>query len=129
MKKVALVKEGIRRAISLRLARDGFSVSICDLEIQNKRALNLIKEIDGFNANAIFIPADITNKQEVENAVDQTHKSLGSFEVMINNAGICKVSPLLALSENKLDKHWAVNVKGFSLECKQQQEILRKLVT
>lgn len=43
MKKVALVKEGIRRAISLRLARDGFSVSICDLEIQNKERLILLK--------------------------------------------------------------------------------------
>lgn len=115
MKKVAFVTggcQGIGRAISLRLARDGFSVAICDLEIQNKRALDLIKEIEGFNASAIFIPTDVTNKQEVENAVDQTHQSLGSFDVMVNNAGICKVNQLLTLSEDELDTHWAVNVKG-----------------
>lgn len=115
IKKVALITggaQGIGRAICSRLAKDGFNIAICDLESQKKKVLDITKEIESFDCKSIFISTDVRKKQQVENAVDQTFQELGSFDVMINNAGICIVNSLLALSEDELDKHWDVNVKG-----------------
>lgn len=115
MKKVALITggaQGIGRALCLRLAKDGFNIAISDLERQEEKVLDIINEMKSFDCKSVFIPTDVVKKQQVENAVDQAHQELGSFDVMINNAGICKVNSLLKLSEDELDKHWDVNVKG-----------------
>lgn len=115
MKKAALITggaQGIGRAICLRLAKDGFNIAIADLENQSKNALDIITEMEYIGCQAIFIPMDVRKKQQVENAVDKTYKELGSFDVMVNNAGICIVNPLSYVSEEELDKHWDVNVKG-----------------
>lgn len=98
MKKVALITggaQGIGRALCLRLAKDGFNIAICDLERQKEKVLDIINEMKSFDCKSVFIPTDVRKKQQVENAVDQAFQELGSFDVMINNAGICIVNSLL----------------------------------
>lgn len=115
MKKVAIITggaQGIGRAISLRLAKDGFNIGICDLESQKKKADEIRKEVENYNCKASFFPTDVTKKQQFESAIDKVHKDLGSFDVLVNNAGICIADPISNITEVDLEKHWAVNVKG-----------------
>lgn len=47
--------QGIGRAISCRLARDGYDISIADIPSQVDKAQAVIKEIESYGRKAIFV--------------------------------------------------------------------------
>lgn len=115
MRRTALVTGGARgigEAIAKKLARDGLNVAICDLQSRNKAAMNLMREINEFGGKSIFCPVDVREKPQIETAIDRAYEKFGSFDVMVNNAGICIVGPISSISEEDLQNQWAVNVKG-----------------
>lgn len=103
---------GIGRAISLKLAKDGYNIAIGDLQNTENDALSVVDEIKKLGQKAIYVPTDVSKKNDVLNLVRTTEGNFGGFDVMINNAGICKVEPLLNLSGSDIDDHINVNVKG-----------------
>mmetsp|Transcript_8674 Transcript_8674/g.8589 ORF Transcript_8674/g.8589 Transcript_8674/m.8589 type:complete len:260 (+) Transcript_8674:41-820(+) len=115
MRRTALITGGARgigKAISKRLAKDGLNVVICDLQNQHRLAHNTVNEINQFGGNAIFYPLDIQVKSQIENVIDKAYNKFGTFDVMVNNAGICIVNSFAGITEDELEKQWAVNVKG-----------------
>jgi len=56
--------------------------------------------------------ADVTNGQQVEEAVESVKKDLGRIDHLINNAGITRDSLLLRMKEEDWDLVLAVNLKG-----------------
>jgi len=76
---------GIGRATALRLARAG-----CDLALVSRTESELREVADeaGRNgANALVLPADITDDAQLEALVQRTLVQLGSISILINNAG------------------------------------------
>lgn len=115
MTRTALITGGARgigEAISKRLAKDGLNVVICDLQNQNKAAMKTIQEINQFGGNAVFYPLDVRVKSQIEKTIDNAYEKFGTFDVMVNNAGICLVNSFADITEDELEKQWAVNVKG-----------------
>lgn len=115
MRRTALITGGARgigEAISKRLAKDGLNVVICDLQNQNKAAMKTIQEINQFGGNAVFYPLDVRVKSQIEKTIDNAYEKFGTFDVMVNNAGICLVNSFADITEDELEKQWAVNVKG-----------------
>lgn len=45
-------------------------------------------------------------------AVDHTASALGGLDIMVNNAGIALVGPLVDVTPDELKKLWAINVDG-----------------
>jgi len=112
--KVALVTgagQGIGRAIALRLARDGFTLAVSDI---NFGALQLlIAEIaDTFGGQCIFAQADLSEIAEVERVVAQTHAVLGQLDVLVNNAGRLTIRPFLDVSEAEWDATLGLDLKS-----------------
>lgn len=111
--KVALVTgaaQGIGLAISKRLASDGARIALMDL---NREALDAAAEVvaaEGVEVSTIL--ADVSKRQQVSDAIDQTQRELGGFDIMVNNAGIAQVQPIEAITEEEMDLIHAVNVKG-----------------
>ncbi|WP_327838835.1 acetoin reductase [Bacillus salipaludis] len=118
-KRVALVTgaaRGIGRAIALRLARDGFDVAINDL---NKDSLNHVsKEIENLGRSSFSIPADISDRSQVFSMVEQVVQQYGQLDVLVANAGIVQVKPILEITEQDLEKIFRINVFG-TLYCMQ----------
>lgn len=56
--------------------------------------------------------ADISNRDEVFAAVEHAEKTLGGFDVMINNAGIAQVKPLADVTPEDMDRIFKINVNG-----------------
>ena len=113
MAKVALVTggaQGIGEGISLKLAADGFDIAIGDLDFQQEKAEGVIKKIEELGRKAIFVATDVSKKDSIVAAIDAAAEQLGSFDVIVNNAGIAQVKPLSEVTEEDLDKIYKINV-------------------
>lgn len=112
-RKVALVTGagmGIGKAIAERLAQDGFAIAINDVSRDNAEAC--VEGLRSSGATATAAPADVSDRDQVFAMVEKTVADLGRLDVMVSNAGIVQVDPILAITEQDFDKLYAINVKG-----------------
>ena len=111
--RVALVTgagQGIGEAIALRLSRDGFDVAVVDLDAQ--AAASVCNKIEQAGGKALAIQADVADREQVFAAVQQTQRTFGGFDVIVNNAGIAPSTPIESITEDIVDKVYNINVKG-----------------
>jgi len=113
--KVSLVTgagQGIGRSIALQLARDGFDVAVADLGFQKEKAEGVVAEIEELGRRAVFVTADVSQRDQVFAAVDAAAEQLGGFDVMVNNAGIAQVKPISDITSADLEKIFNINLFG-----------------
>jgi 3-oxoacyl-[acyl-carrier protein] reductase len=113
-KKVALVTGGTRgigAAIAKRLAADGASVAITYAKDANA-ASAVVKAIELGGRKAIAIQADAADPEAVKSAVEQTVKTLGKIDVLVNNAGTAIPKPFEEASQEELDHMINLNFRG-----------------
>ncbi|MDU5191920.1 MAG: (S)-acetoin forming diacetyl reductase [Mixta calida] len=111
--KVALVTgsgQGIGRAIALRLAKDGFAVSVVDYNAETAR--QVADEITRQGGKAVALQADVSDRDRVFAVVEQTQQQLGGFDVIVNNAGIAPTTLIEEITPEIVDKVYNINVKG-----------------
>jgi 3-hydroxybutyrate dehydrogenase len=111
--KVAIVTgaaSGIGKEIALAYAREGAKVAIADrkLEAANQAA----GEIAAGGGTAIAVAMDVTNEQQVDAGVAQVLSSLGGVDVLVSNAGIQIISPVVDLSLGDWRKMLAIHLDG-----------------
>ena len=100
--------QGIGRAIACRLATDGFSLVIADI---NEGALQEVKqELENLGAQALAIQADLAKLDEIQQVIDRASQ-WGSIRVLVNNAGRVMITPFLEISEQEWDAIMALNLK------------------
>ncbi|MGK9174381.1 acetoin reductase [Yokenella regensburgei] len=111
--KVALVTgagQGIGRGIALRLAKDGASVMLVDM---NAEALETVaSEVRALGRKAATFVADISDREQVYEAVARAERELGGFDIIVNNAGIAQVQPLSDVTPQEVDNIMRINVQG-----------------
>ena len=122
--KTALVTgggRGIGRAIAIRLAQEGARLAINFL--QNEAAAKEVTEsIRAMGGEAIAIRANVAERKEVQQLVDEAQQRFGPIDVLVNNAASVQHGDLLTWSEGemdeKLEEMWRVNVLG-TVHCTQ----------
>lgn len=92
---------GIGRAIALRLAQDGLNVVINDVNLDT--AESVVNEIREIGRESFPVKADVSNKREVFDMVDQIVERFGQLDVMVTNAGIAQIKPLLEVTQEDLE--------------------------
>lgn len=111
--KVALVTgagQGIGRGIALRLAKEGAHIGIVDLNEDKMR--KVAEEISATGRKATIFRADVSKRDEIYRAIDHVEKELEGFDIMVNNAGIAQVQPLLEVTPEEVDKIFKINIEG-----------------
>ncbi len=111
--KVALVTgaaQGIGRGIALRLAKDGFDLTLVDLKEDKLEAV--AKEIEALGRKVTTFAADVSKRDDIYAAIDYTEKELGGFDVIVNNAGIAQVKPLSEVTPEEVDRIFKINIDG-----------------
>jgi 3-oxoacyl-[acyl-carrier protein] reductase len=101
---------GIGAAIALRLAAEGMSVGVVDLDEQG--SARTAKEITEIGGRAIPIGADITDETAAGAAVQRTAAELGPVTVLINSAGIIRDNLIFRMSTADWDAVMDVHLRG-----------------
>jgi NAD(P)-dependent dehydrogenase (short-subunit alcohol dehydrogenase family) len=104
---------GNGRAIALTFAEHGADVVVADVveeprEGGDPTAAVIEAETD---ANATFVDCDVTNVDDLDDALDAA-EDYGGVSIMVNNAGIMSAEDLFATTEEDYEHLMDVNVKG-----------------
>ncbi len=102
---------GIGKAIALELARQGAQIAI--VYYGNDEAAQITcQSIKELGQKAIAYPCDVSDYEKTKELIVQILTDFGSFEILINNAGIIRDGLLLSLKEADYDLVLNTNLKG-----------------
>ncbi len=101
---------GIGAATAKRLAHDGFSVAVLDLDEES--AAKTAAEITTDGRRAIAVGADVADAAAVSAAVAKVAGELGNPTVLVNNAGVTRDNLLFKMTENDWDTVLNVHLRG-----------------
>ena len=77
---------GLGKSLALRFAADGWRVAVCDLD--EDRLSQTAEEIDRAGGNGMYLRADVTSEQDIEQLAGSVLDRWGGLDVLVNNAGI-----------------------------------------
>jgi 3-hydroxybutyrate dehydrogenase len=111
--KVAIITgaaSGIGKDIAVVFAREGAKVAIADLN--QKAADATAREIDPSGKRVIGVAMDVTDEQQVEAGTVRVIETFGALDVLVSNAGIQIVAPLVEFEFAQWKKMLAIHLDG-----------------
>ncbi len=98
---------GIGKATARALVRRGCRVAIGDLDLALAEAS--AAELGG---GTLALALDVTDRASLARYLDEAERQLGPLDVLINNAGIMPVTPLVKESEESIHRQVDINLHG-----------------
>ncbi|MBP4048833.1 3-hydroxybutyrate dehydrogenase [Chromobacterium violaceum] len=117
--KVALITgaaSGIGKEIALVYARAGAAVAIADINLDAAR--KTADEIVSAGGKAIGVAMDVTSEDAVNQGTQQVVDAFGQLDILVSNAGIQIVNPIVNYSFADWKKMQAIHVDGAFLTTK-----------
>jgi pteridine reductase len=99
------------RETALALAEDGWDVLIHH-HTDRAGAERTAEEVVQRGRRAAVLRADLSLEVECRRLADEAHAALGGLELLVNNAGTFRRTPLETLSLADLDEQWAVGARA-----------------
>jgi len=123
--KVALITgaaHGMGKSHALNFAKEGADVVAFDIATTIPDTLvakassedldQVINEIKGMGRKAIGIIADVSKNAEVKAGVDRAIAEFGKIDILVNNAAVCVLGPIINMTEQQVNATVDVNLKG-----------------
>ncbi|MEU1785725.1 SDR family oxidoreductase [Streptomyces sparsogenes] len=104
---------GIGRAAAERIAREGGSVAVFDISAE--RGEECARAIVDAGGCATPFTVDVSDRDQVQTAVDEVVATLGVPFSLVNSAGILRISPALDMSAEDFDTVLRVNLRSVFL--------------
>lgn len=101
---------GIGEATARRLAEHGTTVAV--VARRKDRLDSLVSEIEAAGGLALAVEADITDRGQVERAVQSVVNRFGRLDILINNAGLMLLGPIPGADIEEWERMIAINQKG-----------------
>jgi 3-oxoacyl-[acyl-carrier protein] reductase len=115
--KVAVVtgaSKGIGAGIAKGLAAAGAAV-VVNYATSREGADRVVAEITGKGGKAIAVRGDVSKAADVQRLFEETKKTFGSPDVLVNNAGVYQFGPLESVTEEEFHREFNTNVLGLIL--------------
>jgi sorbitol-6-phosphate 2-dehydrogenase len=126
--KIAIVTgaaQGLGRALAERLAREGCSVILCDVNAEGvERAAQEVAEATG--RRTLGLRVDVTNEEQIEAMVKQTVETFGRLDIMVANAGILHSYEISEFPANVWRRVIEVNLVGYFLCAKAAAKVMKE---
>jgi NAD(P)-dependent dehydrogenase (short-subunit alcohol dehydrogenase family) len=121
--KVALVTGGaggIGRAICEGYVAEGARVAVADRDVGAAEAT-----ARALGEAAFAVPLDVTRQESIDAAIRAVVERAGALDILVNNAAVFDLAPILEITPQSYDRVFAVNVKGllFMLQAAARQMI------
>ena len=101
---------GNGRGIALRLAEEGARVVAADTDLPSAReTAELVSRAGG---EAVAAHTDVTRREQALAVVETAQARFGGVDVLVNNAGVETLAPVLELEESEWDRVLDTNLKG-----------------
>lgn len=118
---------GIGKGAAIKLAEEGASVAILDVDLEG--AEQAAREIKTAGGNALAIRVDVRNEQQVSDAVARVESTFGGLDTVIANAGVMLFGKDTVAADLDLET-WQhcidVNLTGMFLTCKHGLRALQR---
>lgn len=111
--KIALITgaaSGIGREIALAFAAQGAKVAVADLNLDNAQAT--ADTIIASGGTAMPIVMDVSNEQQVDNATAAIVQAYGGLDILVSNAGVQIVHPLVDFPYADWKRLMAIHADG-----------------
>ena len=111
--KVAVITgaaSGIGKEVALLFAREGARIAIADLD--QRAAEATARVIDASGKRALGVAMDVANEDQVEAGIASVIKTFGAIDILVSNAGIQIVAPLVDFEFAKWKKLMAIHLDG-----------------
>jgi len=123
--KVALITgaaRGIGAAFAAAYAREGARVAVADIDVTAAE-----KTAAALGEPAFPIQLDVTEQRSIEAAVAEVIDRTGGIDILVNNAALFDLAPILDIRRESFERLFAVNVAGvlFTLQAVARGMILR----
>jgi sorbitol-6-phosphate 2-dehydrogenase len=125
--KVAIVTggaQGLGEAICLRLAQEGCSVMVADID-QTGIEKTIDKIVKENNNRALGKFTNVKIEKDVADLVDETVKQFGKLDIMVSNAGVLFAEPVEEFPAEKWMKVMEVNLYGYFLCAKHAARVMK----
>jgi len=109
---------GIGAAIAAALAMAGARVMVSDIDLAS--AEKTAAEINAAAMQASAMALDVSNRTDVDAAIQQTVREFGSLDILVNNAGLYNGfgGPVGSITDEQWKTLWSVNVDGVFYCCR-----------
>src|SRR3954467_4086850 len=101
---------GIGEATAKALAREGYAVALAAR--REERINQFAEEISADGGKALAIPTDVTDPSSSRALIETTKDQLGSVDVLVNNAGVMLLGPILGADIEHWQRMVNVNLLG-----------------
>jgi D-sorbitol dehydrogenase (acceptor) len=111
---------GIGRAFAEAYVREGARVAIADINLE--RASATAQEI---GPAAYAVQMDVTQQASIDAAIDTCVKEAGGVDILVNNAALFDLQPIVEITRESYDRLFSINVAGtlFTLQAAAKQMI------
>lgn len=103
--------KGIGAQLAKQLASDGFQ-TIVNYSASADEAKEVVASIEKAGGRAKAIAADVADASAMRTLFDRAEAEFGPVDVLVNNAGILKNSPLSEVTDEDYQRQIAVNLTG-----------------
>lgn len=113
---------GIGRAFAEAYVREGATVAIADINLAAAE-----KTASEIGAKAYAVRLDVSDLASIEAAVKAVETKTGGLDILINNAALFDLAPIIEITKASYDKLFSVNVAGtlFMLQAAARSMIAR----
>ncbi len=87
--------------------KEGAKVAIIDFSDQLEQTINELKDYD-----VIGYKVDIRNMEKVNETINDINNKYGHIDIVVNNAGVCRLETFLDIDDELRDFHFDINIKG-----------------
>jgi len=125
--KVAIVTGGARgigRAICLALADSGANIVVAD--VLEDEAGQTAEDVRRLGSDAMFVHTDVSCEDSVKELYGRVLEHFGGVDILINNAGLCRMIPIIEIEVQEWDRVMAVNLRGTFLMSREAMKIMKQ---
>lgn len=115
---------GIGKATSLRLAREGATVVVAD--IQDAAGEAAVAEIEAAGGRAVYQRLDVSDEDSWTAAMARVERDLGRLDLLVNNAGIGDTEAIEVTAKSTWDKVIAITQTSVFLGHKAASALLER---